>query len=230
MLKQNSNESDEPPAAQIRVKREEFARAISALEARRQAEAQFLEGTVAVEDTLRELQVDVSTEEVMQQIEAQRAGYVVEEKPRRVWDHDKITDFKLIGGIVLVPLFVILWCAMLYHPSAMPNVAAQTGSRPEALAWMPPPPMMSPGIVERQMDEGGFNASSVLKPLSQVADNEQVHCNSRSLGTSRFTATAEAWERFSILIPARLEPLIPRFWPDRTRCSMSVPPSVNLGY
>lgn len=183
MLKQNPNESDEPPAAQIRVKREEFARAISALEARRQAEAQFLEGTVAVEDTLRELQVDVSTEEVMQQIEAQRAGYVVEEKPRRVWDHDKITDFKLIGGIVLVPLFVILWCAMLYHPSAMPNVAAQTGSRPEALAWMPPPPMMSPGIVERQMDEGGFNASSVLKPLSQVADNEQVHCNSRSLGT-----------------------------------------------
>ena len=53
MLKQNPSELDDQPIAQIRVKREEFARAISALEARRQAEAQFLEGTVAVADTLR---------------------------------------------------------------------------------------------------------------------------------------------------------------------------------
>lgn len=33
------------------------------------------------------------------------------------------------------------------------------------------------------MDEGGFNASSILKPLSQVPDNQPVHCNSRSLET-----------------------------------------------
>jgi len=111
MLKQDTTESGDPPAAQIRVRREEFARAISALEARRQEEARYLEGTVAVEDTLRELQVDVSAEEVMQQIEAQRAGNAVEEEPRRVWDPDKIADFKLVAGIVLVPLLAVFLCS-----------------------------------------------------------------------------------------------------------------------
>ena len=180
MLKQNPSELDDQPIAQIRVKREEFARAISALEARRQAEAQFLEGTVAVADTLRELQVDASTEEVMQQIEAQRAGYAVEEKPRRVWDRDKITDLKLIGGIVLVPLLVILLCATLYRPLVATNIAARMGVTSDTSLWMSPS-MIPSGVTERQIDEGGFNASSVLKSLSQVSDNQPVHCNTRSL-------------------------------------------------
>ena len=180
MLKQNTTESGDPPVTQIRVKREEFARAISALEARRQEEAKFLEGTVAVADTLRELQVDASAEEVMQQIEAQRAGYAVEKEPRRVWDRDKITDLKLVSGIVLVPLLVLLLCATLYHPLAAPSIATPMGVTPDASLWMSSSTIPS-GITERQIGEGGFNASSVLRPLSQVPDNQVVHCNNGSL-------------------------------------------------
>ena len=187
MLKQNTTESSDPPAAQTRVKREEFARAISALEARRQEEASYLEGTVSVEDTLRELQVDVSTEEVMRQIEAQRAGHPVEKRPRLVWDRDKIVDLKLVGGIVLVPLLAVLFGAMLYHPSARPSPMMGSvpviGSPPvaEVQTWISPEPVIQAGITGAQMDEGGFNASSVLKPLSQVANDQPVHCNSGSL-------------------------------------------------
>jgi len=181
MLNENTTETAAPPAAQIRVRREEFARAVSALEARRQEEAQYLEGTVAVEDTLRELQVDVSAEEVMQQIEAQRAGYAMEEEPRRVWDRDKITDFKLVGGIVLVPLLAVFLWATLYRPVAAPFVLPPTSARTTPL-WMPPP-MMPPGAMQGQVDDSGFNASSVLKPLSQVPDDQPVHCNSGSLQT-----------------------------------------------
>ena len=180
MLKQNTTESSDPPVTQIRVKREEFARAISALEARRQAEAQFLEGTVAVADTLRELQVDASAEEVMQQIEAQRAGYAVEEKPRRVWDRDKITDLKLTGSIVLVPLLMILLCATLYRPLVAPDISTRMDVVSDSSLWMSSSTIPS-GVTERQIDEGGFNASSVLKPLSQVPDNQMVHCNNGSL-------------------------------------------------
>ena len=181
MLHQDSNEFDDLPAAQMRVRRDEFARAIAALEARRQEESQYLAGTVAVEDTLRELQVDVSAEEVMHQIEEQRAGSFIPEKPRRIWDRDKITDLKLTGAIVLVPLLAILFGAMLYHPAVNSIGPTQSSMRGGLPQWMPPPPMMPPGLNENPMDESGFNASSVLKPLSQVGDNQPIHCNSQSL-------------------------------------------------
>ena len=193
MLKQDTTESGDPPAAQVRVKREEFARAIAALEARRQEEEEYLQGTVAVEDTLRELQVDVSTEEVMQQIEAQRAGNAVEEEPRRVWDPDKIADFKLVAGIVLVPLLAVFLCAALFHPVAAPLVAPPFGARATPL-WMPLP-MMPPGAIQGQVDDSGFNASSVLMPLSQVADDQPVHCNSVSLQTLLATYVRQRLDR-----------------------------------
>ena len=147
MLNENTTETTALPAAQIRVRREEFARAISALEARRQEEARYLEGTVAVEDTLRELQVDVSTEEVMQQIEAQRAGYAADEEPRRVLDPDKVTDFKLVSSIILVPLLAVFLWVTLYHAVSTPYplVSAPSVSPPAgtriAPSWMPPPMM-----------------------------------------------------------------------------------------
>ena len=184
MLNENTTETTALPAAQLRVRREEFARAISALEARRQEEARYLEGTVAVEDTLRELQVDVSAEEVMQQIEAQRAGYAAEEEPRRVLDPDKVTDFKLVSGIILVPLLAVLLWATLYHPVSTPYrlVSAPAVSSYTVPTWMPPPTMPL-DATQWQAGESGFNASSVLKPLSQVPDNQPVHCNSGSLET-----------------------------------------------
>ena len=186
MLNENTTETTALPAAQIRVRREEFARAISALEARRPEEARYLEGTVAVEDTLRELQVDVSTEEVMQQIEAQRAGYAADEEPRRVLNPDKVTDFKLVSGIILVPLLAVFLWVTLYHPVSAPyplvsapSVIPPAGTR-TAPSWMPPPTMPL-DATQWEAGESGFNASSVLKPLSQVPDNQPVHCNSGSL-------------------------------------------------
>lgn len=69
MLKQDSH-PPEQPAGQVRVKKEEFARALAALEARRQAEAQELEGTVVIGDVLQQLQINLPADEILQEIEA----------------------------------------------------------------------------------------------------------------------------------------------------------------
>lgn len=73
MLQQDPQNEPETPAAQIRVKSEELAKAISAIEARRQEEAQRLEGTVAIGAIAEELQLDATPEELWAEIQKQRA-------------------------------------------------------------------------------------------------------------------------------------------------------------
>jgi hypothetical protein len=184
MLKQSLN-SQESPAAEMRVKKEEFARAIAALEARRQAEAQQREGTVVIGDVLQQLQINLPAEEVMQEIEAIQAGQPQEAIVRRpLWNAEQAADAKLITGIVLVPLIAIAITALFtpLRQSAASPKPSFTGQPPGSYRlWTPPPPNLPSGVTAEVMDESGFNASSVLKPLSSVPDNQPVHCTTASL-------------------------------------------------
>lgn len=73
MLQQDPQNEPETPVAQIRVKSEELAKAISTIEARRQEEAQRLEGTVVIGDIVEELHLDATPEELWAEIQKQRA-------------------------------------------------------------------------------------------------------------------------------------------------------------
>src|SRR4051812_40387310 len=67
-------ESEPTHAATERVRPEELAAALSRLEERRQREAAQQAGTVPLGEMLQELGVDRSPEEVLAEIEAQRAA------------------------------------------------------------------------------------------------------------------------------------------------------------
>lgn len=186
MLKQNSD-AQEPPAAEMRVKKEEFARAITALEARRQAEAQQQEGTVVIGDVLQQLQINLPAEEVLQEIQAIHTRQPHDQEVRRpLWNADQKSTAKLVAGITLVPLAAIAIGAIafnpLHSPTNSPKQAAMTSVSSSFPFWMmPTSPNIPAGTTGEVMDEGGFNASSVLKPLSAVPDNQPVHCTTASL-------------------------------------------------
>ncbi len=182
----------EQAAGEVRVKKEELARAISILEARRQAEAQAQEGTVVIGDVLQQLQINVPAEEVLHEIEAMRDGQPTEEVLERPVDPLRTANAKLVAGIVLVPLAAVVLGGLIFH-SASPNRSALANnsfpsavSRPYSIPnmgpFMMPPPLAPNGAVtDEEMEEGGFNASSVLKPLSAVPAGQAVFCNSASL-------------------------------------------------
>jgi hypothetical protein len=185
MLYRQHNQED-TPAAEMRAGKEELARAIAALEARRNAEAQRLEGTAVIGEVLEQLQVNASPEEVLHEIEAIREGRPHEEPSRRrVWSAERVADAKLVSGIVLVPFAAILVAFLTFNPDRPPKPIAggRTGQAP---LWIMPSPTLPPGATGEIMDEGGFNASSVLKPLAAVPDDQPIHCNTTSL-TRLFT-------------------------------------------
>ncbi len=190
MLKREEAQHEQA-AGEVRVKKEELARAISILEARRQAEAQAQEGTVVIGDVLQQLQINVPAEEVLHEIEALRNGQPQEEVLERPIDPLRSAHAKLITGIVLVPLAAVILGGLLFHPVSprQPSVTnyppsfivGSPYSMPNRASLMPPPLNLGARVTGQEMNEGGFNASSVLKPLSAVPNNQSVHCSSDSL-------------------------------------------------
>lgn len=191
MLKREENQPEQA-AGEVRVKKEEMARAITILEARRQTEAQAREGTVVIGDVLQQLQINVPAEDVLHEIEALRDGQPQEEVLERPVDPLRTAEAKLIGGIILAPLAAIVLGGLIFHPvsptqpgvSSYPPYSSVSSSYPmppPAPFIMPPPLRKVKGVTGQMMDEGGFNVSSVLKPLSAVPNDQPVHCTSDSL-------------------------------------------------
>lgn len=187
MLKQNPD-SQEQAAGQMRVRKDEFARAITALEARRQAQAQELEGTVVIGDVLQQLQINVPADEVLQEIQAIHDGQPRQRTPRRLlWTAEQAATARLSAGIALVPVVAVALTALMLNPLRTPQqtTAVQppgaVGSLHDLPLFLPPPPSTPAGASSIVMDEGGFNASSTLKPLASVPDNQSVHCTTASL-------------------------------------------------
>ncbi len=84
MLNHTENETEPVPAAQTRIKTEELARAVAAIEARRQGEAQALVGTLVIGEAVEELSLDMTPEEILAEVRSQQ-----EEHDRQQEDQDK---------------------------------------------------------------------------------------------------------------------------------------------
>ncbi len=68
----NHTENEPVPAAQTRIKTEQLARAVAAIEARRQRDAQALVGTLVIGEAVEELSLDMTPEEILAEVEAQQ--------------------------------------------------------------------------------------------------------------------------------------------------------------
>ena len=61
------------PASEVRVTAEEFARAVARHQARREEAARHLEGTLSLGDAVQELNIDITPEELLAEVQAARA-------------------------------------------------------------------------------------------------------------------------------------------------------------
>lgn len=134
MLQQDPPNNAETPAARIRVPSDELAKAITAIEARRHAEAERLQGAIALGDAVQELQLDATPEELWAEIQKQRAAaprrasavrtvrWETERRPAPTSAHHEheedapiqtlhrstSTDTRVLVGVILVALLLCL--------------------------------------------------------------------------------------------------------------------------
>lgn len=137
---QDQNSEQEQPAAQVRVNSEELARALAAIEARRQEEAQRLEGTVVLGDVVQVLQLDITPEELLAEVQAQRERSAsAQTTPTREWttEEEVQRDFwrgMRIGGSILAATIFLIWLASSNsspHFIAPPRIQPQPFIQPQ---------------------------------------------------------------------------------------------------
>ncbi len=127
-----------------RVTAEEFIAAINMLEARKNEEAQKLAGTVDVEETIRELGIDASPDELLAEVQAQRAKKLAELKARQEAMKPPPTPFQQSYPYVQPPPL-----AGPKPPSGIPLEASLPHSNPSQV-FAPPTARIGSGGRRRQ--------------------------------------------------------------------------------
>ena len=184
MLKYEDNPKP-PPAAEARVKTEEFAHAVATLEARRAEELRRLEGTVVLGQAVSDLQLEVTPEELLVEVERNRRAELngrLEKSSKTYWFtlRERRFTWRTIGLMTSLG-FISGWLLktnILYVQTPMPAVkhplsnqvvvpsvqspAVSALAQPSSLP-SPPPPIWQ-GL-----------------PLSQFPDDQQVYTTATNL-------------------------------------------------
>ncbi len=121
-LRYTESQPEQPMSpAQNRVTPEELSKAIAAIETRKQEEARLLEGTVLIGDAIQALELELTPEEVLEEVEAQRHIYKGDEclgaqhpPARRQWK----TSLMVLWAVSATGL--LLW-AGISHLTPRPN-------------------------------------------------------------------------------------------------------------
>ena len=175
MLKHSDSEAEPLSAAKVRVTPEEFAAAIARLEAGQEASRRHQDGTVAIGEVVDELGLQTTPEEVLAEVQAERARQTGRQK-RRLTLRERL-GFGLGLGAVILGL-ASLWS----YPHAAGtesgtigispaiNVSVNTDGKPQTIG-------LNPNLLVS-------DASGKLVLLSEVADNQPVHC--RLVNSSSF--------------------------------------------
>ncbi len=153
------------PASQVRVTAEELARAVARSQARREAAAQRLEGTLTIGEAVQELGLDVTPEELLAEVQAERA---VQQTPPGA--------AKPRWGIVAAGLCALVLLGsglgLMTHrtsssvPGEMPAIRTITVSQSPSLIFL-----SAPDAVLVQDSSG---PQSVLRTLGEVPDGRPV--------------------------------------------------------
>ena len=118
MLQHEEERQADVPAAQARVTAEEFARAVARCQARREEAAQHLEGTVTIGEAVRELGLEATPEEILEEVQASR------DRRARQGPWRLRRRFAWAGGGALGLLLWGLWLTAFDHappPDNMPR-------------------------------------------------------------------------------------------------------------
>ena len=141
-----------PSAAQVRVTPEELAAAVTALQIRKEGQP----GTIAIGNAVEELGLDVTPEEVLAEVQAQRQTA----KPKKKRDYRALA---CAAACLLLPFIVGGISQVTQHPS--PSASFDVIVTPEASQF----------LVDPNHLQVGDTASKKLVLMSEVGDNNPVH-------------------------------------------------------
>lgn len=170
MLK-NQDVVPEPPVsvAQARVTPDELAKALAAIEARRQADAAHLAETIPIEQAVSDLHLDSTSDEIWAEVQAQRAkATTVREplprlKPQQAVQPVNAGQFaRRRGWRVLLPPILVL--GVLMSVGIIPHNFGPHGFSPSLVT-----PKNTPV------------ADSTLRPLSTIANGVEVYASDATL-------------------------------------------------
>ncbi len=190
MLQNEQNNSETIPAAQVRVRSEDLARAISIIEARRQREAQEREGTLIIGETIDELRLDITPEELLAEVQALHIKEVQEDinlqyetvyhTPSR-----RMPPWILGGGVIAIVVILICWSI----------AATQTHPVPPLVYNSPPvttpvyPPMYATAFTGMPHNTVYSVVTSQL--ISEIPNDSPFGCNSYTLDQNSQRRTRE---------------------------------------
>ena len=184
MLEQNNDEteSESGPAAKVRVKSEEFAQALATIEARKMEEARRLEGTLVLGEAVTDLQLDLTPEEVLAEVEQNRrlsASASLYQPKASHWPG--LRERRFTWRVVLSAAILGTLTGWLMKPS---DTVAGTPSAPlvqptTTTVEVSPAPVYA--TVPKASQAPPATPMFPGTPLSKFPDEKQVYCTSSVL-------------------------------------------------
>lgn len=165
----HEEEPENVGAAQVRVTAEEFARAVARHQARREEAARKLEGTVSLGEAVQELNIDITPEELLAEVQAARAEQLqtapivpqARRQPR--WG-------LVIASAGLLAMFSVVSLRMSVAPSRQnPQTMPAVNLSPPSVV-----PVTAPNTILVQDNSG---KSPVLRTLQEIPDGVPVRCS-----------------------------------------------------
>lgn len=167
MLRQETDETAALPAAQVRVTPEELSQALAAIEARRQAEASRLAGTIPIDQAVSELHLDSTSDEIWAEVQAQRAKAAAAQ--REQMQREQMRQAQAAQAQAARPQFIaprirrprrwvrfmvpLVFLGVLFHNGVIPHFGGHHA------------PIAAP----------------ILRPLAQVPDGQEVYGDNAAL-------------------------------------------------
>ncbi len=175
MLRHEESENNAPPARldagvpadQVRVTAEEFARAVARHQARREEAAQKLEGTVSLGDAVQELNVDITPEELLAEVQAARAEQAARAAVAQTRRRPRTGLFLASAGL-LAALTIGIYGA---RTAPAPDAQATVVTAPQS------PPAVSIAVPGALLVQDTRGAMPVLRTLQEMEDGVPVRCS-----------------------------------------------------
>lgn len=180
----------EEQAAKVRVTPEELAAAISRLEARKDADERQVDGTIPIGEAVQQLGLEATPEEILDEVRAARAS-----KPkRRLGLRDRLgvaalVVLSLLGGEAVYSFYGPPW-AWISRPADQTQAVTFTPAPVDTPGHI----QLDPSLIQLNPSLLVGNASGKLVLLSEVGDDQPVHCGYGGGAFQQYSPSAStAW-------------------------------------
>ena len=173
MLRQQTEEIPVPSAEQVRVTPDELSQALAAIETRNQAEASRLAGTIPIDQAVSELHLDLTSDEIWAEVQAQRAKALAAQREQE--EQERATQQARMAKRA----------ARQEQAAQQRAVVPRTGGRrrwlglftPLLVGWV----LVHNGVIPHFWIHSTHITAPILRPLAQIPDGKEVYADDAAL-------------------------------------------------